>query len=218
MKEKRRKTTKQYADIEAMPSEENTSSQDEKNKIKKKKSKKQRDEPTIKSGGVSEASRTDEDTTRKERKRLRKLRKEQEASAANASQEQHDAEPVLAESKNTKRKREEQAKVSGKRRVASSDFDASQNTNAGTADKKHVASADQWNPDALSGDATRKNKFLRLLGAGKAGLDTKVNSERSNKQATDKDIRRVESELERQFEAGVRMKHDGQGKRRGLGA
>jgi hypothetical protein len=201
-----------------MPLGENTSLEDGKNKTKKKKSKKQRDEPTAKTGIVSEASRTDEDAARKERKKLRKLRKEQEALAANAGQGQQNAEPVLAESKNTKHKREEQAKESGKRGVASSGFDASQKTNADTADKKHVASADQWNPDALSGDATRKNKFLRLLGAGKAGLDTKVNSERSSKQATDKDIRRVESELERQFEAGIRMKHDGQGKRRGLGA
>lgn len=81
-----------------------------------------------------------------------------------------------------------------------------------------AASAEQWNPDALSGDAARKSKFLRLLGAGKnAGSGANSQPVRSSGGAS-KDIQRVESELERQFEAGIRLKHGGQSKRMGLGA
>ncbi|KAH7409060.1 small acidic protein family-domain-containing protein [Cadophora sp. MPI-SDFR-AT-0126] len=76
--------------------------------------------------------------------------------------------------------------------------------------------AEQWNPDALTGDAARRNKFLRLLGAGKGS------SKGVEKDKKDKDngvnIKKIQEELERQFEAGVKMKHDGGSKKRGLGA
>jgi hypothetical protein len=65
----------------------------------------------------------------------------------------------------------------------------------------------------LSGDAARKDKFLRLLGAGKA------NGEGSSKKVkAEVDLEKVQNNLERQFDAGVKMKHEGGGKRRGLGA
>lgn len=81
-----------------------------------------------------------------------------------------------------------------------------------------TASAEQWNPDALTGDAARKSKFLRLLGAGKnAGVDASAKPARSSGGAST-DIQKVQSELERQFEAGIRMKHGGHSKRMGLGA
>ncbi|CZR57891.1 uncharacterized protein PAC_07780 [Phialocephala subalpina] len=81
----------------------------------------------------------------------------------------------------------------------------------------------QWNPDALMGDAARKDKFLRLLGAGKNGpvgaqADTKKVKEKSKDKKSVEDITKVQSELERQYEAGMKLKHDGGSKRRGLGA
>ncbi|PVH78268.1 hypothetical protein DL98DRAFT_256960 [Cadophora sp. DSE1049] len=76
--------------------------------------------------------------------------------------------------------------------------------------------AEQWNPDALTGDAARKDKFLRLLGAGK-GSSKGVEKDKKKKD-TGVDIIKIQEELERQFEAGVKMKHDGGSKKRGLGA
>jgi len=67
----------------------------------------------------------------------------------------------------------------------------------------------------LAGDEARKQKFLRLLGAGKAkGGEPKQTT--SNKIITD--ISRVQNDLEKQYEAGMKLKHNGGSKRRGLGA
>jgi hypothetical protein len=78
----------------------------------------------------------------------------------------------------------------------------------------HTASAEQWNPDALTGDKARKEKFLRLLGAGKSTGASSKN--KSNTGTTD--ISKVQNDLEKQYEAGMKLKHDGGSKRRGLGA
>jgi hypothetical protein len=81
--------------------------------------------------------------------------------------------------------------------------------------------AAQWNPDALSGDAERKTKFLRLLGGGKAavaGDSNGVSVVGGGKKSKKGEIEKVQGELERQYEMGMKMKHDGGGKRRGLGA
>ncbi|KAJ5035418.1 uncharacterized protein L3040_007887 [Drepanopeziza brunnea f. sp. 'multigermtubi'] len=78
--------------------------------------------------------------------------------------------------------------------------------------------AEQWHPEALSGDAARKDKFLRLLGAGKeASKATEKEGKKSTKRP-EVDIDKIAADLERQFEAGTKMKHDGGGKRRGLGS
>lgn len=74
---------------------------------------------------------------------------------------------------------------------------------------------EQWNADALTGDAARKDKFLRLLGASKV---TGTDKPSKKVKAKPEDLVRMENDLERQFEAGIKMKHDAQGKRRGLGA
>lgn len=76
-------------------------------------------------------------------------------------------------------------------------------------------SGEQWNIDALTGDMARKDKFLRLLGAGKSNS---IEKPAKKIKAKSVDITQVEGELQRQFEAGIRMKHDSQAKRRGLGA
>ncbi|KAF8847014.1 hypothetical protein BDZ45DRAFT_360544 [Acephala macrosclerotiorum] len=81
----------------------------------------------------------------------------------------------------------------------------------------------QWNADSLSGDAARRDKFLRLLGAGKNGTvaaqpDAKKIKEKGKDKKSVDDIAKVQSALERQYEAGMKLKHDGGNKRRGLGA
>lgn len=75
--------------------------------------------------------------------------------------------------------------------------------------------AEQWNPDALTGDEVRKAKFLRLLGAGKS--DETMFSSKHKSQTNSASISKIQSELERQYEAGMKLKHGGS-KRRGIGA
>lgn len=82
---------------------------------------------------------------------------------------------------------------------------------------KESGVAAQWNPEALTGEAARKDKFLRLLGAGKANAKA-ADGAKHKSSAKIADISKVQSDLERQYEAGMKMKHDGGGKRRGLGA
>jgi hypothetical protein len=74
--------------------------------------------------------------------------------------------------------------------------------------------ASNWNSEALAGDEERKDKFLRLLGAGKNGLTNDVNGTESTEGVSN--ISRRETELEKQFEAGRHSKANG--KKRGLGA
>lgn len=76
----------------------------------------------------------------------------------------------------------------------------------------------QWNPDALSGGSARKDKFLKLLGAKKGGQAGKITNKPAKANGNVVDISKIQSELERQFESGIKMKHDGGSKRRGLGA
>lgn len=130
---------------------------------------------------------------RKEKKRLKKEKKEREAADA-----MKNAEEAKASELDSKMLMEKSSKKARQTETAA----------------KPAASADQWNPDALTGDSARKNKFLRLLGAGKG---SGIGSAPKKKQTSDQDIQKVESELERQFAAGIRMKHGGMGKRTGLG-
>jgi hypothetical protein len=73
----------------------------------------------------------------------------------------------------------------------------------------------QWNPDALTGNAARQEKFLRLLGAKKSGAMVS-RSDKSSKKF--EDVAKIETDLERQYEAGIKHKHGGGNRHMGLGA
>jgi len=75
--------------------------------------------------------------------------------------------------------------------------------------------AEQWNPDALTGDAARQEKFLRLLGAKKPGAISSKSSKSSKKI---EDVAKIEMDLEKQYEAGIKHKHGSGSKHMGLGA
>lgn len=89
---------------------------------------------------------------------------------------------------------------------------------SGTADangncSKTESQALKWNSAELSGGDARQSKFLRLLGAGKSGALSNV-----SKQDDTGSSRFREQELEKQFNAGIKIKNEPNGKRRGLGA
>jgi len=78
---------------------------------------------------------------------------------------------------------------------------------------------ERWNVEDLGGGAKRQDKFMRLLG-GKKAAATLVGTETlaGTKFRPRLDINKASKDLEQQYEAGVRMKFDAGGKRRGLGA
>ena len=75
--------------------------------------------------------------------------------------------------------------------------------------------ADKWNVTALDGGAERQSKFMKLLGGGKASSSGAQNSGEARSKS---DIQKSQDDLQKQYDAGMRMKLEGQGQRRGLGA
>lgn len=179
---------------------------------------------TLKKSKKSEKESIDEneegDKARKERKRLRKER------SAQTSEEVSNE--IIAK---VNKEHVHQGKKSKNKHKKATEDESPGGTEKSTKKYKkeprieeedsQVKGTDQWNTSALSGDAARKDKFRRLLGAGKVNSADKTNKSFKGERSSSKsmvDISAIEDDLERQFEAGVRMKHDGQGKRRGLGA
>jgi len=90
---------------------------------------------------------------------------------------------------------------------------------------KVEADADErWHVRNLEGGAARQEKFLKLLGGKKAKAastsgETKANDSAPTAASRDRlHMGHVAEDLEKQFQAGVRMKFEQSGQRRGLGA
>ncbi|KAH6672854.1 small acidic protein family-domain-containing protein [Halenospora varia] len=152
---------------------------------------------------AAEAEKAAEKAAKRARKAEKKAKKEAEAAEAENDAEKAAKKAAKKEKKSKKEKAPESSKTNGTEPIPSK--------------PALVASAEQWNPDALTGDAARKDKFLRLLGAGKNNVNSSAGTKRGNGSKA-LDVEKVQSELERQYEMGMKMKHDGGGKRRGLGA
>ena len=77
---------------------------------------------------------------------------------------------------------------------------------------------ERWNVDVLEGGSSRQSKFMRLLGAKKqdGAADVAAGAKAGSRPRLD--INHVTKELEQQFDAGVRMKYEVGGQKRGLGA
>jgi hypothetical protein len=163
-----------------------------------------------------------EDDVKKEKKHAKRVQKSHESQQSNLDTGKKQHGPTESSKKKSIESNNNIAKSSkpistDKPEIGNNE--ASRSMAAPEAKRDPVASAaEQWNPDALGGDAVRRNKFLRLLGAGKASSGDTALRPRNKLNVGSMDIGKVQNELERQFEAGVRLKHDGLGKRRGLGA
>lgn len=165
--------------------------------------------------GMEPTTSVGEDDVKKvkrEKKAAKKARKAQEEDAiekkaAKASQVESEASEARKEKKEQKKKNKEGKVVT--------DESMSQ-------PPQQAKSAEQWNASSLGGGDARKDKFLRLLGAGKKSSSgdgsTAIGGQKSAVAGGKFDIERMQSDLERQFEAGTIRKHDGGSKRRGLGA
>ncbi|KAI9046564.1 hypothetical protein LZ554_009309 [Drepanopeziza brunnea f. sp. 'monogermtubi'] len=155
------------------------------------KKKKSKSESAVQEPEVEKAEIETEADSKKREKKAKREAKALKAAEEEASREMTEADPPKKDKKSKK----------------------------GSGDgNKPSHGAEQWHPEALSGDAARKDKFLRLLGAGKeASKETEKDGKKSTKRP-EVDIDKIAADLERQFEAGTKMKHDGGGKRRGLGS
>lgn len=76
--------------------------------------------------------------------------------------------------------------------------------------------AEKWNVGELEGGSARQDKFMRLLGGKKSGVAAPGKSGHKPKEQSTST--KAEADIQRQFEAGMKMKAEGAAKRRGLGA
>lgn len=161
----------------------------------------------------------DDEAARKEKKRLKKEQKQQKAKDEDLPEtipQNEEAPEVSAKKPKSKRQKTEPVGTSTTNGTESEMCPAKVDETG--EEDSNVKIGHQWNPDALNGDTIRKDKFLRLLGGSKVNGNT---AEKPSKKVEVKSklagLWQMENELERQFEAGIRMKHDGQ-RKKGLGA
>jgi hypothetical protein len=164
------------------------------------------------------SNEVDEEAARKERKRLKKEKKHQEELANARAEANSEAKEESSSKKSKKRKLEEETDIPTENGNPEKPHKEKKAKREDRATSGHSNGAEQWNPDELPGDEARKDKFLRLLGAGKTNGIKDESSSKKKPNNKSSQISQIEAELERQYEAGMKLKHDGQGKRRGLGA
>lgn len=128
-----------------------------------------------------------------------------------------EAEPEVDVPKKSKKEK----KAEKKRKRASDAADVAEEPKASKKSKAKEdsssapAEAEQWQVGDLDGGPQRQSKFLRLLGAKKNGVTAAAASTVSKGKS---DSTKAEAEIQRQFEAGMKMRNEGGSKRRGLGA
>ncbi len=138
--------------------------------------------------------------------------KKAKRSKANEPSETETAE--IESTKDKKRKRQASDKEEPKKQRNGKDKAAAWDSEAPGA----RGAADNWNVSALEGGAQRQNKFMKLLGGGKAAASTASGTQKWGVGSTKDDVRRQQEEIQRQYDAGMRLKFEGQGQRKGLGA
>lgn len=197
----------------------------DKKKRKEKRTEKQKNKSNVSSDDLAKTEQMEAEAAAKAaKKEKKKLRKERKQLDEVAEEDGKEAENTLLKEPSKKRKRLNEEKHDTPSNVESSKCTGSKDDMSKRAkvegSSTNLSGAEQWNPDALSGDAARKNKFLRLLGAGKAGVSGLNSQAQGKAHSANKaaEISRVQDELERQFNSGIQMKHDGMGRRRGLGS
>lgn len=153
-----------------------------------------------------EPKKSKQDKKEKKNKKEKKVRvvepKEEKEEAVESSSE--DQEPKVSDKKAKKAEKAEKRK-----RAAEAEGKAEKES------EESAVQAEQWQVDGLEGGSARQAKFLRLLGGKKAGAAAPT-AHGAAKGASDST--KAEADIQKQFEAGMKMKNEGGSKRRGLGA
>ena len=140
-----------------------------------------------------------------------------------------ETEDVLRDKENAKKLKREQ-KIAAREAKALKEKEAMDGVEE--AKPQYIKSTQQWNTMHLSGGPERQDKFARLLGAKKEEKQLSPEDEAKEKKKLKKrareaekaeeakaaELAKVQRDLEMQYEAGMKLKHDGGSKRRGLGA
>ncbi|KAI1434626.1 small acidic protein family-domain-containing protein [Xylaria sp. CBS 124048] len=182
-------------------------------KDKKKKKKEGRTELEVTSDKITDSM--DLDKVSQEKKHKKRKHQKASATAGNVATEPIDVDEVPNEKKGKNKSKHEIQEIQEKR--SSKDDSLAPTSTVVGASNTNTNGADRWNVSALEVDDKRKNRFLRLLGANKAGNSTS-NSSPVNSTTSKAELSRMQSDLERQFDTGMKMKQDGQSRRKGLGA
>ncbi|SPQ21667.1 2b0725d7-f148-464c-b5d4-52238acf0055 [Thermothielavioides terrestris] len=215
----------------------------EKKKKKKKENKKGSESEGRAPAGTAEAgpedpTREEEKPGKEEKKKKKKHKRKDEdgdvkmleAAAAGSTNEQArpgeeeekaDLEEAKTEKKEKKHKKDKKDKKEKLEKSKTAE------TSEGTPKQAAPAAAaapgadllERWNVQGLDGGAKRQDKFMRLLGGKKHGTAAPAAGGEAKEGSRKRfDIGQVSQELEKQFDAGIRMKFGGGGQRRGLGA
>ncbi|GAB1314355.1 hypothetical protein MFIFM68171_04565 [Madurella fahalii] len=184
------------------------------------------DTPPTRDDEIMEATAAADKGEKKERKKKRKHKhKDQpedvemvDVNTAASEPEETKAEKGK-EDLGQKRKKEKEKRETYKKFKDSAVSEEALKEKAPTSASAPAAEADlseRWNVHGLGGGAKRQDKFMRLLGGKKHGATAPAEAKEGSRQRFD--IARVEQQLEQQYDAGIRMKFEGGGQRRGLGA
>lgn len=164
--------------------------------------------------GAEEPEKPKKEKKDKKGKKEKKVRvvEPEEVKEEAVESESEDEEPKVSEKKAKKDKKEKKDKAEKKRKRAA-ESESKAKAKAKNSEEP-AAQAEKWQVDDLEGGSARQAKFLRLLGGKKAGATAPA--AHSSKGASDST--KAEADIQRQFEAGMKMKNEGGSKRRGLGA
>lgn len=123
-------------------------------------------------------------------------------------------------SKDKKEKKERKKAKKQKKKSKAKDTDSSSSDSDSDSDDEDEGKAaetnkpESWHVTDLDGGSARQSKFLRLLGGKKQGMSVPTGAGAAK---TASDSTRAEADIRRQFEEGMKIKHDGGSHRRGLG-
>ncbi|KAI1330065.1 small acidic protein family-domain-containing protein [Xylariaceae sp. FL0255] len=173
-----------------------------------KKANKSKKEHTAEETDVPEALNVTESSKDKKKKKKKDKKK------ADAGEENGDMEVEVTDEASPEKKEKKKKKKDSKEK------DTAEMYEVPTPEDKADPSADsgeQWNVSALEGGDQRQQKFLRLLG-GKKPNGTSSGDHHAGSTSTKSDIAKMQSDLEHQFDLGMKMKEEGHSRRKGLGA
>lgn len=157
-----------------------------------------------------------EDTANKGGKIKTKSENEKKRKRQSSTKETLDIPAEEVETEKASKTKDGKSKDKGKGKDATRDSNTS-----GAPDKNNAPNADsaaeRWNVNALGGGSERQSKFMKLLGGGNAAPSASSGARNSGGSSSKLDVNKVQDDLQRQYEAGMRMKFEGQGQRKGLG-
>ena len=162
----------------------------------------------------SDSSKSDDEAPAKKRQKLqngnKNSRNVQSESMNSDRQAMIDAESRrLANTQNRRNKRQLHGNGSLK------EVDANAQDRSRGWKGKGANAASNWNVNGLSGDKSRKSKFLRLLGGEKSGSEANSGGLQSSDRAADHSAQ-INADLKRQYDYGIAYKKES--KRKGLGS